>query len=192
MNNKSTKRIFALFFTINLAMICTYGYLFFVMKSKNAKTSELFVASHSRATDKEKNQGLERMLKDTETERKKLSEYFITKKNAVSFIEQMEKIGKSAHVALSVNSVSDEAKDTGVINLNFSVMGSFSNIFRFIELVDTVPYKVTIKKMDIQAVNDQKEENLKWSGSFTVMLESFVMATATTTMAENTGSVNKK
>jgi hypothetical protein len=182
MNTKKVKRLLAMFFLTDLLLLGVYGYLFFMTNAKTEKTTALYLASRQAASDKEKIHALERMLKETEKERARLSEYFVTKTNAVTFIEQIEKIGKNADVDLTVNSVSGETKDSGAIALNFSATGSFSALYRLIALVESMPYKATLKKTDMQR-SDQKEK-AAWKGNFTVMLESFAAGDATTTPAE--------
>lgn len=176
MNNKKIKRLLAIFFLVDILFLGVYGYLFYVVDSKNRETAALYTASHQAASDKEKIQGLERTLKETEKERNNLSGYFVTKTNAVTFIEQIEKIGKNANVSLTVNSVSDDVKDNGAIQLNFSAVGSFPDMYRLIALVESMPYKVTLKKANVLRVVDQAV----WRGDFVVKLESFTVANATT------------
>lgn len=135
---------------------------------------ELYAASHQQTSDKEKTKELARMLKETEKDRNKLSEYFITKTNAVTFIEQVEKIGKDIGVNLSTNAIADGAKDSGAIEFSFSATGSFRNIYQLIALIESMPYKATIKKADIQKMSDQNESSGKWKGNFIMMLWGFV------------------
>lgn len=174
MNNKKVKSLLIIFSLINTVLLSTYGYLLFVMKSKNNESTVLYMASHQAASDKERTQELARMLKETEADRKKISSYFFTKANAVTLIEQIENIGKSAGVDLAVNSVSDEAKDTGVTQLSFSATGSFAALYRLVALTESMPYKITLKRVDIQEMNNQTQSGIGWKGNFTIMLGSFV------------------
>lgn len=169
MNKKHITRLIIIFFVINTALIGVYVYLFYVTESKNSETSVLYAASHQAASDKEKIQNLERALKDTREDREKLSKYFVTKTSAVTFIEQIEKIGKNAGVDLLVTTVSDDAKDGGAIQISFSATGGFTHMYHLVALVESMPYKVIVKKADIQKISDQQGN---WRGSFTVMLES--------------------
>jgi Tfp pilus assembly protein PilO len=192
MNSKKIKRFIIVFSFINIVLFGMYGYLFYVVNDKNKETAVLYAASHQQAADKEKIQGLERTLKDTAKDRDSISKYFVSKTNAVTFIEQIEKVGKSANVVLSVNTVSDDAKDMGGIQLSFSATGGFSDIYRLIALVESLPYKVTLKKTDIQKTEERKEGVAVWKGNFTVMLESFTQPNTTTTPAEISSGAAKK
>lgn len=189
MKKKQINRWLFIFFTINIALLGIYGYLLFVVESKNKETSVLYATSHQVASDKEKIQELERVLKDTEGDRDKLSQYFIAKTNAVTFIEQIEKIGKTAGVDLSVSSVSDDEKDRNSIQLNFSATGSFLHLYHLIALIESMPYKVVIKKADIQVgANGSPEVTTPlWEGSFVVLLEGFI----TGNVAQATGVASK-
>lgn len=184
MNTKKIKRNLAVFFFINIILLSVYGYLFYVVENKNAETAVLYTISHQQASDQEKIQGFGRTLKETEKERNNLSEYFAAKTSAVTFIEQIEKIGKSAGVDLSVNSVSDEVKGGATTQLTFSAEGSFSALYRLIALVESMPYKVAMKKADIQ-IGDSKDTIEIWKGNFSVVLESFGTENTATSTASN-------
>lgn len=192
MNTKKNKRLLALFSLINIMFLGVYGYLFYVVASKNTETVVLYTTSHQQASDKEKIQELDRTIKDTEKERNNLSAYFVTKTSAVTFIEQIEKIGKNAGVDLSVNSVSGDAKGGGTTQLAFSAAGTFSDIYRLIALVESMPYKVTLKKADMQVTSDQKDGSTIWKGGFVVTLESFVATSAATSTAGVVSGMSKK
>lgn len=191
MNNKKIKRLLFLFFLIDAILFGVYGYLYYVVDSKNKETAALYIVSHQAASEKEKIQGLIRTLKDTEKDRNKLSGYFVTKINAVTFIEQIEKIGKDAGIDLSVNSVSDGAKDSGTIQLSFSAAGNFPDMYRLIALIESMPYKATLKKVDVQAASDSKEGGKNWKGNFIVSLESFAPASAASPATDSDAPAKK-
>lgn len=172
MNNKPIKRLLTIFFTVNMALLGAYAYLLYAVQTKNKESSALYTLSHDQILDKGKIQELERALKETEKERGKFYEYFMNATNAVAFIEQIEKLGKSASVSLSVSSVSDGIKEDGTIQLGFSATGSFVNLYRLMALVESLPYKITLKKVDFQK-SDGGEEGADWKGNFMVILESF-------------------
>lgn len=176
MSNKKIKSLLGIFFFLNAMLIGMYGYLLYAVQDKNQETTVLYSTSHQQASDKEKIKELERTLKETEKDRIKLSEHFITKANAVSFIEQIEKVGRSAEVNLSVNSVSDDVKNNTGIQLSFSALGSFSDIYRLIALVEAMPYKISLKKTALQRVGNPKEIGAAWKGDFTLAVENFTSA----------------
>lgn len=191
MKNKQTSRLLIVFILADVVLLGAYGYLLSVVNTKNLETADLYTASHQAASGQEKILGLGRILKDTEKDRNKLSEYFVTKTNPVAFIEQIEKIGKNAGVDLVVSTVSDTTKDNGGIQLSFSATGSFSSVYRLIALVESMPYKVTLRKADVQMSGDQKDASGTWKGNFTVMLESFVAPSATAPANAAGGEVKK-
>ncbi len=192
MNSKKNKRLLAVFFSINIVLVGVYGYFIYAVETKNKETAVLYAAFHQAASDREKIQGFERVLKDTEKDRNQLSAYFITKTNEVTFIERIEKIGKSAGVALSVNSVSDKTKDSGAVELNFSTSGKFSDIYRLMALIESMPYKVTLKKADIRKAMVVGGAGSEWKGDFTVALESVVAVNTKVAPPEVLAHTDKK
>jgi hypothetical protein len=188
MKNNKIQRLLVIFFLINVILFGIYGHLLYSMQTKNKETAALYTASHEEDSDKEKIRELSRVLEDTKKERDNLSEYFVANTNAVTFIEQIEKVGKTAGVELTVLSVSDETKENGVVELGFSAIGGFTHLYHLIAIVESMPYKVVIKKADIQKTMEktagqhggQKEGAVMWAGNFTVTLESFIATNAAT------------
>jgi hypothetical protein len=183
MSNKKTKRLLISFSLLNVALLGVCGYAFFFVQTKTIETAALYDISHTHASDKEKTQALARTLKETEKDRRVLSEYFVSKTSAVTFIEQIENIGKNAGVSLKVSSVSDEAKGSGGVQLSFSANGPFPEMYRLIALIESMPYKVTVKRANIQKMEGQG--SVVWSGDFAVTLESFVQENTSTTTTKS-------
>lgn len=180
MKNKKITRLLAIFFLIDMMLLGVYGYLFFAVNGKNKEIATLYAASHKEASDNERVKDFLRTLKDTEKERNALSAYFITKTNAVAFIEQIEKMGENAGVEVTVNSVSDGDKDKSILQLSFSATGNFSNMYHFIAFIESLPYKIILKKADVQKMTDQAG----WNGNFLVTLESFAASSTVAILTE--------
>lgn len=180
MKNQKIKRLLTAFILIDLLILGVYGYLFFTVNSKNKEIAALYAVSHKEASDNERIKELLRTLKETEKERNMLSAYFITKTNAVAFIERIEMIGKNADVNVTINSVADGEKDKSALQLNFSATGNFPNMYHFIALIESTPYKIALKKADIQKMTDRA----RWKGDFLVSLESFAASSPAATSTE--------
>lgn len=174
MRDQRTKKLLIAFFIVNTILFGMCGFLIYSVESKNKKTSALYAASEQQVSDQEKIQNLKQILKETEGDRKKLDEYFITKTNTVSFIEKMKQVSRDASVDLSINSISDGEKNTDGVSLGFSAKGSFSSLYRLIVLVELMPYKITFKKIDIQKTDILGEWTKGWNGNFIITLESFI------------------
>jgi hypothetical protein len=174
MNDKKTQKLLLILFFANMALLGAYGYLSFSVKEKNKQTTLLYFATRQAESSTEEIRKFERTMKETEIERGKLSSYFVPETNPIAFIEQMEKIAKSTGVDLSIRSVFGDTKNDESVSLDFFATGNFSNLYRLVALVESVPYKVGIKKAILQkSVIDQETGQMLWSGDFTITLESF-------------------
>ncbi|MBI2120032.1 MAG: hypothetical protein HYT94_00210 [Parcubacteria group bacterium] len=188
MNQSKTKKLFIVSLVLIVSLILAYGAIWYSVHVKQKETATLYAASNQQESDQEKIRELEGTLKDTKESRAKLDEYFIQKANTVTFIEYIEQLGKDAGVALTVSSVTDAPKGSVGIQLDFSAAGSFSGLYRLIALVELMPYKIALKKADVQRV----ETDGQWRGNFTIMLESFLAVNSAEGPLAATGEVPKK
>lgn len=188
MNTSKAKNFFVTTLFMNVVLAASYGFLIYSTSKIQKETTELYTASHQRESDQERIQALKQALKETEVDRAKIDEYFIQKADTVMFIEHIEKIGKDAGVVLSVNSVTDAPKGSIGVQLDFSAVGEFSNIYQLVALIESMPHKIIFKKTDIQ----KTETDGLWKGVFTITLESFLSANTPDSTLAAAGDKNKK
>lgn len=158
-------------FFADMALIGVYAALFYFIEQRNEDTVQLYTDIKNHSSDQDKIQELERTLKDTEKDRAKLNEYFQSM-DAVKFIELVESLGRNAGVALSVGSVADAGKsDTGIV-LDFTATGNFSNMYRLITLVESMPNKTVLKKISLtQKTDDAQKGEAMWTGHFILLIK---------------------
>jgi hypothetical protein len=174
MNGKKIQRIIIFFSVINVLLLGLYGVLYFSIKEKNQKTTEIYSSLYKKASEKEILLSIEKSLASTVDKRKIMETYFVKPAEAVSFIEQIEDLGDYARVEIKLNSVTPPKKKGEVFFLDFSAKGGFENMYRLFSLIDEMPYRVSIKKATLAAQAPEKNDSAaEWNGSFTVMLESY-------------------
>ena len=123
--------------------------------------------------DKEINSATaESLLRRTADRRSLLDDYFYTEDTAVNLIERIETIASLASVSLEFSDVKTEAG----LKLNFSSSGSFSNIQRFLNLIENGPFLSQFTKLDLQerTIIDEKGAQLKdWIADISLTILSF-------------------
>lgn len=81
----------------------------------------------------------------------KIDQILIDPKNPISFVEYLESSGRESGVALNINLINSEKKETlnnlPAIILNLNVKGGFVNVLNFSERIEKGPYLVKIKKL---------------------------------------------
>ena len=94
---------------------------------------------------------------------KVLDGFFIEPDQKVKVIEDLEKISKKTKVAYVLNN----ASDSNGLALDVGVTGSFSDIYYFIELIETSNYWVTFNELSLSR---QADKTGLWSGNMIILI----------------------
>lgn len=118
----------------------------------------------------------EKILAETVDEQQKINSYILSDQDTVSFIEQIENLGKKADVTLEVDSIgtadlSGKQKDQwGYLTLQISTKGSWAHIFDSMMMLESLPYQVEISNVMVERepVDSSKKQPIIWDGHFTL------------------------
>lgn len=105
--------------------------------------------SESRETVKK----AEEMLLDTEEDREKINEYFLTVIKMAQFLETVEQYAIKHSLELTSHSIETNETDVeGVaqVTVPFSLRGSRSEIHNFITLMETIPYHGYVESVRVE------------------------------------------
>jgi len=165
-----TKNILIFLIILNLSAIGLYWFL----SSQINKNTEMVSNSASELNiqvAKEKQLKLSRnIIDDTEADRNKLDSFFVSSDGIVSFIQEIENLADSAGLSIEIISVEvddyvlNEKVDAviEVLNLTLDVSGSWSGNFYFLNLLETMPHKINIGRLNLQARRDSKGRTTGW------------------------------
>lgn len=83
-----------------------------------------------------------------------LSSHLVATADIVSFLEGLEKTGRTFGAAVHVASVSDTAKSAdGRISLSLSVDGSFDAVMRTVGAIEEGPYAMTVQDLSLNTAD---------------------------------------
>jgi len=163
--------------SVMLATLFAYGALFFFIQEKMSETADLVLKKEDEGMRMVHIRALEKSLKETASEREKISSYFVRKNEAVQFIERIEELGRRSNLSLSLQNVSVADKEK-VFRLNANAEGRFEDMMYFLELLPNLPYKISLEAANmrgkLEGAGPEEGRPGIWSGSFTIVLESFV------------------
>lgn len=145
----------------------------YVISQKKTNIESLGVSLAISEKAESGNLSMKRLFDNTKEERKELDSYFITKDDAVSFIELIENLSRTAGVKISVNNVSVEQsapkEQFEHVTVSASASGSFSNLYWLLSLLENVPIKLDITKFVFEeSPNSEKDKNKEWKMDITV------------------------
>ncbi len=158
-----------LFFVVVLVF---YVFLYKQILSLNSKiisiNSKLVVANRLAENEKE----IVNLLKNTETKREKLSSYFVSTENPTSFLETIESSARSVGTEVEVQSLDvkhkDKEKKQSFIKVSLLAKGSWDSMFRFMLLLENLPYVVVVSNSAFTMGGDGDDFG-KWEGQITLL-----------------------
>lgn len=150
MNNARLKTIrIALIIAVLVACGLWYG-LFIVIKNSVTDIS-IFEAKADEASQyQDRNRALHILLKDIQPDLDKLSSRLVASEGAVPFIDTIETLARETGLAITTQSISQAQAPEGAdtferLQLVLSTDGSWSSTYKFLTLLETLPYKITLK-----------------------------------------------
>ena len=174
---KKTKQTLIFIAIISIASMVSYVVFFKKVEKKNEAV--FFVTKEAdAAVQKEiKLRSVKELIKDTEMDRSKLDTYFVSDDKIVDFIEDVENLGlltDSYVEVISVNVSSDRgSKDSlsELLNIDFEVKGGWREIFHFVTLLEKMPFKIDVSRVNLEVVYDnttKKDITGVWKGFFSI------------------------
>ena len=165
-----TRNILIFLIILNLLAIGLYWFL----SNQINKNTEMISNSASELNiqvAKEKQLKLSKnIIDDTEADRNKLDTFFVSRDDIVSFIQEIESLASSAGISIEINSV--EVNDyvlagrvsevIEVLNLTLSTNGSWSGNFYFLNLLETMPYKIDVSRLNLQSKINSISKTTSW------------------------------
>jgi hypothetical protein len=120
------------------------------------------------------NSSVEKIQKEKEL----LETHFAKSSNAVPFLDIIESLGKKVGVSTEVTLV-DIPKETKVLVVEMRASGSFSDIYRFLLLLENSPYELETISVDLQKLSTTDSSakivsSPKWSAVLRMKLLSFL------------------
>lgn len=150
----NSKKILFILIGLNVAVFAFYGLIYFKIKS-NDKASTLYAVTA--ATDSAKDESLRAMktsLSQNQDFFAQADSFFIPSDGVVDFINQLEALGKLAHVSLSVASVNvpdqmstQNADFKQPLGLQIDTQGSWKNTYDFLSILENLPYVVQLNSV---------------------------------------------
>ena len=127
--------------------VTIFIYLFKVIENKNIHTQAAYVVLAEKVNFKNQSDAIKRSVSLTKEAQKKINSYFVDVENIDLFMGELESLGPKSGVDVMIKSVEPSKTDEKYITINFSTEGSFANIFKVIQMVEYMPYKIHLKNV---------------------------------------------
>ena len=160
MKKLSSQHYLLLILSILALFAAVAAYIFMykdaVKKAEGEANVRAQVSTASEQTLEAKN--METIYKDTITNRAILPSFLVSVDNAVPFINAVEAIGPVTGATISISSLSsgmDNDSSHNVVTATISAVGAWANVMRAVQIVENMPYAISIKSlnMDVSSPN---------------------------------------
>jgi len=172
MNNKTSGRknieLLVVVLLLNIAAISCFAFLFRDVKAKNEHISSLVNQIEAEQSEENLQDSIKTLVAETTPLREKLANYFIGQEAAVSFLELLEQIGREVGATVEITSVAPsdiQQEDVESLRLMLQVTGEWSEVVRFIGLIELLPFEGKIEQVVVFKTEAGSEE--PWQADIT-------------------------
>ncbi|MBA3550846.1 hypothetical protein H0W32_01395 [Patescibacteria group bacterium] len=178
MLGSSTKKIL-IFLAVFITIACSgiYG-MYYIISKAGHKVAGYELQQQKLISELEADRSLKQFLATSGPDIEKLSSRIVSRDGTVAFLEMIEKIARDTGLIIDTESVNVAASPINIeefetLNLVLSTRGTWSNTYRFLSILETLPYKVTITGAEINQLEEGvlsegiSVSTTPWSGSFT-------------------------
>ncbi len=146
---KSLRTILILMFLIDLLGLGGLWYGYTVMQSEKSKEIELRKELLVQEQEGKLTSAQKRMLTSTKLDRELLSQFIFepSDEDQIDFISRIERLGTSTTKA-TVETVSLEIGKTNILSGEFSIKGTWPQVYHTLRLLEEFPARVVITRFD--------------------------------------------
>ena len=155
MNISRTKQLFILATILLLAALAAYGALFVFIQNANQDISALESSIGVRGKQEMNLRSIQTIAEDTLEERTQLDSYFVSPDAVVDFIETIEQLAIPTGTSIETTAVEEHselesAEAHSFLRMQFTVRGSWQEIFHLLALIETLPFYIEVEKANLE------------------------------------------
>jgi Tfp pilus assembly protein PilO len=171
----STKHILGIVLALDVALVGAYGYAFWLLREQNLKISALNQEVDAQTATDLALSSLQKMLAEAENKVEKIDSFYIAADGVVGFIETIESLAEQSGVTIEVEGVEAQEVDKASsafqerVTLRIEARGQWSDIYRFILLVENLPVNAKINGSNLERLDSPDPGGRhEWKGEFSV------------------------
>lgn len=121
------------------------------------------------------------VIRELEPDIQKIESYYVGADDVVGFINLLEQKASEQNVAIETKDVSIDAGESlvygEIVGVSFTVKGDWNNVMQYINLVETLPYNIqtksvnlTLEENDEVELKDGEEAVFHWEANITLQV----------------------
>ena len=154
MKNNTTK-ILILSIVLAVLLVGLYVYSTQYISGLVKKTAEIKEEIGKSQAVYKNAETIERSSRNIEIQKIKIASYFVPAGGAINFIADLERVAADFGLEYTTQNISEENTEEldhqgkGFLRVTFSASGSWKNIMRLLRFVESLPYGLSIDKVDL-------------------------------------------
>jgi len=168
---KKAKNVLIIGILANVALCASIIVVAYAVSKKNNNMETLRKDIWIAEEKTKKMYAIKKLLEDAQEELNTLDFYFTTNDEIVAFIEEIENMGESSGVSVSLRSVDIGDKDDGALSVSLITSGKWKNVYHFLNLLELFPANIRIDKASLS--KKERDDGNIWVGDFSFSLLSF-------------------
>lgn len=177
MRRSSTKKIIITLCILLILSLGAIGVLYILIQRSSYKVSNYEIQQQKINEKIVQDKSLQSFLETSGPDIERLSSRIVPKEGTVEFIELIEKLGRDNNLSIEVESVKineapTQKEQVELLTLSLATKGSWNSTYRFLSLLETLPYKVIITSVGMTEQGSEGDPKAKsvqsgWNGAFT-------------------------
>lgn len=166
---KKKSIIYLIFITIlNLLLIGGSLYLYFSIQKQREILKQIPQDLILAETEVQNNKALKKQIEETREYWEKFNSIFLDKDEIISFIENLETLGKKIGLSLEFDSVDTNTEKGQKPHFRFHTEGNFDKLFQFLLLIENYPYQIVFQELRFTKTTEL------WRADFDIILTSYL------------------
>ena len=128
-----------------------YGYFFFLLNQTRQSVVSLTNEISSMESDEAESNQIQKQLSDTDAQHTILISYFVDVNNPIPFEEAIEGYGKETNTKVVFQQL-QVGTGPNKLNTSFAVEGTFANTYKFLTLLESAPYELSVNNLSFQSI----------------------------------------
>ncbi len=153
------------------SLVVVYWVAYSSLLSTNASVISTEVSLNDATANKDKLKALKKTISDSSSDIQRLDGMFLDKDGVASFLQQVESLADLSGVT---HSLSPDIQQDGtlatrqkeLLKISLNTTGSWVGTYRFLNLLENLPYKIAFSNVSIQSGEGDKVGGSVWTGSF--------------------------
>ena len=175
MKKLKSQHYLLLILSILAVLVAVAAYIFMYKDAIKKAEAESILESDVSAASKQTvdNKNMSATYESTAASRALLPEFLVSSDDAVPFIDAVEDVGQTTGAKVSISTLSSSAtsgSSNQTITATISVTGTWANVMRAVEMIENMPYAVSVKSISIDVLSstDQSGSVPGWTAVLSI------------------------